>query len=301
MVLFDPNTALASEMADIGSALLLRWRDEEGRLFTGQYFPGKRIGDDPPPLFVTYYRCTGFLRGGVGDEWPLVSLAGYGISTLCINAAPYRLDAVERYNIGLSAVRSAVTLLASDGEIDGRKIGMGGLSFGSEVTLWAVINSGLLAAASVSSPVISQQYYLLGSIKGEAFLSGLSEYWQLGALGGETEDRWKRVSPALNLHKIKCPILMQLPEQEYMSSLDYMIPLVRDRRADVYVFPNEPHQKFQPRHKLAVYERNLDWFRFWLQGVEATDAAKKEQFARWEIMKARSSAECFSEYAQAKR
>src|SRR3546814_3313853 len=73
-------------------------------------------------------------------------------------------------------------------------------------------------------------------------------------------------SPTLNLDRIKAPILMQMPEQEYIHALDYTIPLIPDHRADLYVFPHEPHQKFQPRPKLAAYERNLDWFRFWLQG-----------------------------------
>jgi hypothetical protein len=55
-----------------------------------------------------------------------------------------------------------------------------------------------------------------------------------------------------------------------MYALEYEIPLIREHRADLYVFPNKPHQKFQPKHSLAVYERNLGWFRFWLQGYEDT-------------------------------
>jgi dipeptidyl aminopeptidase/acylaminoacyl peptidase len=124
-------------------------------------------------------------------------------------------------------------------------------------------------------------------MKGDVFFSGLREAWQLGA-PDETTARWRMISPALNLEKIHCPILMQMPEQEYMQTIDYAIPLIRDNRADLYVFPDEPHQKFQPKHKLAVYERNLDWFRFWLQGVEDHDPAKVEQYTHWQLMKARS-------------
>jgi len=79
---------------------------------------------------------------------------------------------------------------------------------------------------------------------------------------------------------------MQMPEQEYVIALDYAIPLMRDHRADLYVFPNEPHQKFQPRHKLAAYERNIDWFRYWLQGYEDPDPAKRDQYEHWRAMKA---------------
>jgi hypothetical protein len=61
--------------------------------------------------------------------------------------------------------------------------------------------------------------------------------------------------------------------------------LIREHRADLYVFPNEPHQKFQPKHKLAAYERNLDWFRFWLQGYEDPNPIKKQQYAHWREMR----------------
>jgi dipeptidyl aminopeptidase/acylaminoacyl peptidase len=283
-ILFDPNPALARDMAASAPSRLLRWTDASGQEFTGWFFPARKRNGVPPPLFVTYYSCTGFLRGGVGDEWPLASLAGSGISALCINAAPYHIDVVVRYDLGLSAVDSVVAKLASAGEIDRARVGMGGLSFGTEVTLWTLMKSDLLAAASVTSPGMSSNYYLLGSMKGDQFFSGLKQLWQLGT-PDETPGRWKMLSPTYNLDKIKAPILMQMPEQEYIHALDYTVPLLREHRADLYVFPNEPHQKFQPRHKLAAYERNLDWFRFWLQGYEDPDPGKREQYAHWREMR----------------
>jgi len=101
------------------------------------------------------------------------------------------------------------------------------------------------------------------------------------------------LSPAENLDVIKAPILMQMPEQEYVMALDYAVLLMRSHRADMYVFPDEPHQKFQPRHKLAAYERNIDWFRFWLQGHEDPDPAKREEYKRWRVMKAAGAGRSF--------
>jgi hypothetical protein len=34
-----------------------------------------------------------------------------------------------------------------------------------------------------------------------------------------------------------------------------------------------------------VFQRNLDWFRFWLKDEEDPDASKKEQYARWRQMR----------------
>lgn len=283
-LLFDPNAALAMDIAATAPARLLCWTDANGEVITGQFFAARPAGGVAPPLFITYYRCAGFLRGGTGEEWPLASLAELGISALCINAAPYRLDAVERYNLGLSAVRSAIDLLATEERIDRSKVGMGGLSFGTETALWVAIESDLLAAVSISSPVRSPNHYLFSSLKGDTFFSPFKELWQLGA-PDETPERWQVLSPAYNVEKIQEPVLMQMPEQEYIIALEYAIPLIRDRRADLYVFPHEPHQKFQPRHKLAAYQRNLDWFRFWLQGYEDPDPAKRKQYAHWRDMK----------------
>jgi len=53
------------------------------------------------------------------------------------------------------------------------------------------------------------------------------------------------------------------------------------RPAEMVVFPDEYHVKWQPAHRLAIYNRNLDWFRFWLQDYEDPDPAKTEQYTRW--------------------
>ena len=82
-LLFDPNATLRSRRWPIVERL--EWRSAEGRLFTGTMFmPRERAGR--LPLFLNYYRCEGFLRGGEGDEWPLATLANSGIASVCVNA-----------------------------------------------------------------------------------------------------------------------------------------------------------------------------------------------------------------------
>ena len=283
-VLFAPNAALAQEVAGSTPARLLRWKDAKGHAFTGQFYAAHGSASAAAPLFINYYLCTGFVRGGVGNEYPFASLAAHGISALCINHPPgFMMDAIARYEQGLAAVESAIDLLSKEGEIDSTRVGMGGLSFGSEVTTWVAMKSRLLAAASVSTPSMSSTYYLLGSIRGKLFTDALKMLWGLGS-PEKTPGRWRLLSPQFNLDKISAPILLQVPEQEYLAALDYAIPLMSKGMADLHVFPDEPHQKFQPRHKLAAYERNLDWFRYWLQGHEDPSPAKVEQYRHWEAM-----------------
>jgi hypothetical protein len=282
-VLFAPNAGLASDLQKSVATRFMRWKDAHGREFTGHLVVGSAQAETARPLFVTYYNCSGFLRGGVGDEWPLASFAQAGIAALCINAKPHKPDPIVRYDEGASAVKGIVSQLAGEGVVDPAKVGMGGLSFGSEVTLWVAAQTNLLAAASVTSPAVSPLYYLMGSLQGERFFTGLQAAWGLGAPEAMPA-QWRRLSPAFNRDRIGIPVLFQMPEQEYLYALDYVIPMVRQSQADLYVFPNEPHQKFQPTHKAAAYERNLDWFRYWLQGVEDPQPQKRGQYSRWELM-----------------
>ncbi|WP_337244686.1 Atxe2 family lasso peptide isopeptidase [Luteimonas sp. gir] len=285
-VLFEPNVALADALSAVPPAELLRWESADGQTYTGQFLPPRAIGGAPPPLFVTYYNCAGFLRGGVGDEWPLASLAERGIAALCINDPPgYVFDAVQRYGRGVAGVTAAVAQLAAAGRIDPAKVGMGGLSFGSEVALWAAIQTDVLAAVSVTSPTVEPNYHLFNALRSDAFFAEMKNAWGLGA-PDETPERWRLLSPAYQVERIRAPVLFQMPEQEYLYALGVSLPLVRQGRADLYVFPNETHQKFQPRHKLAAYERNLDWFRFWLQGHEDGHPSKVGQYASWRAMRA---------------
>lgn len=288
--LFQPNEGLEADIAATVPVRLLSWTDERGRLFTGYLFRAVRTPtENPPPLFVNFYHCHGFLRGGVGDEWPLASLAEHGITSVCINAIPeYRTDFVERYDQGRLAVEGLVKYLAARGEIDPSRVGMGALSYGSDVTLWTAVYSNVLAAASVSSPSVNEVYYLFNSLR-RNFHTGLAQMWDLGS-PDEARERWEAISPTYHLDEINVPILFQMPEQEYRLILEYALPLVRRRQADIYAFPDEAHNKFQPRHKLAAYIRNVDWFRFWLQdNYEDPDPLKADQYREWRAMRAEMS------------
>jgi len=284
-ILFEPNKGLEADIAATVPAKLIRWKDKQGREFTAQFFEARGASaGHPPPLFVNFYHCYGFLRGGVGDEWPFSTLAEDGISALCINAIPeYRFDAAARYDQGRAAVESVVKLLSAEGRIDRTRVGMGGLSYGSEVTLWTLTHSDVVTAASVSGVSVTPTLYLLNTLR-DTFRFQFRQEWQLGSLE-ETPKRWREVSPAYQLDRIKAPILFQLPEQEYRMTLEYSLPLAQRHEGDIYVFPDETHIKFQPRHKLAVYERNVDWFRFWLQDYEDPNPVKAGQYRIWRGMK----------------
>lgn len=281
LILVQPNPALEAGMPRFTP---ISWHDRSGRRFTGQLLrPGGAGG--PFPLFITYYSCSGYLRGGLGDEFPLRSLAEHGIAALCINRYPApdgNGKNTEAYRIAQSGIEAVVDLLARNGTIDRSKVGMGGVSFGGESTIWIAMHSRVLAATSIANVLLTPTYYWFNAVKGREIPKVLQTGW---GIGDPDHDRrgWRDLSPAFNADRIRTPLLMQLPEQEYRPNVELLARLQQaGTPVELWAFPDEVHIKWQPRHQLAANERNLDWFRYWLQGWIDPDPAKAAQYSRWQ-------------------
>jgi hypothetical protein len=289
-ILFDPNAQLRA--ARMPRVERLAWSSLDGRNFTGILLLPPEHSVGRLPLFVSYYSCGGFLSGGVGDELPFLPLASSGMAVACINTAPSEdvTDSVGRYENGLEAVRTLVDSLADLGVIDRHRVGMAGLSFGSEVTMWTAMNSNLLAAAAIASTQAEPAYYWHNAVRGRSQPEQMRRIWGLGA-PDETPEEWRRQSPALNVQRLTAPLLLQLPEQEARSVIELYARLTNSTTpAEMYVFPDAAHIKVQPRQRMSAHRRYLDWFRYWLQGYTDPDPARAEQYRRWDWLAARQRA-----------
>lgn len=286
-IVYDPNAALRSSYSP--SVEQLSWTTSNGTIVGGTLLtpPGSRPRS--APLFINYYACDGFLRGGEGDEWPVPSLLDSGFAVACVNAAPMKgpQDGVATYRTGKEAIESLVTLLERRGLIDRGKVAMGGFSFGSEVAMWTAANSDLLATVSIASAQTEPASYWMSTMGGGDRALRIRSVWGLGR-PEETPSRWKLVSHALHAARFRAPILFQLPEQEARRIPELFSRLeLAGVPTELLAFPDEAHVKLQPRHRFAVYQRNLDWFRYWLQDHRDPDHAKIEQYRRWDALKER--------------
>ena len=293
LVAIDLATRQTRTLADPNAGLIrpgppqfepLSWADRAGHRFTGQLMVplGQR---NPVPLFVTYYACDGYLRGGVGDEYPLRQLAADGIAALCINRLPTALglgDQIEEYRLALAGVSAAIERLVGRKLVDPARVGMAGLSFGSEVTGWVATHSDLLAAAAISSILLAPSRYWSDVLVGPDVVAIRHQVWGVGEPDHDFA-RWREISPVMNIAAFHAPLLMQMSEQEFRDNLELAAKLrLSPTPVDLWVYPDEPHIKVQPRHQFAVYERNLDWFRFWLQGYIDPAPAKLQQYRFWQ-------------------
>lgn len=287
MTLFDPNRNLRRQTHPQVEQLTYKLGD--GRAATGilLYRPG--LLPAKAPLFVTYYSCGGYLRGGTGDPFPLEPLVDSGFVVACLNIIPFTAwgEGPDRDRDALASVSALVTLLERRGWIDPARVGMGGFSMGSEATMWVAMNSRMLAAAAVVSAQYEPTDYWMGAMRGSHIPQELKEFQQAGSPDQDPE-RWKTISPALNTERIKAPLLMQMSEQEFRGGIELFSRLSNTTTpVEMYAFPDEAHIKIQPRHQLAVYRRNLDWFRYWLQGQIDHDPALAAQYRRWDALRRR--------------
>jgi hypothetical protein len=54
---------------------------------------------------------------------------------------------------------------------------------------------------------------------------------------------------------------------------------------DMFVFPGEHHVKWQPAHRLAVYERALDWFDYWLRDLRSPAPQRQAELSYWDSLR----------------
>ncbi len=301
--IFDPNPELAA--MTLGSVRRLRWRTPHGLEAWGDLV----LPPDAPrgarlPMVVVQYHSDGFLRGGTNDEYPIYAFAAQGIAVLSLErpatwasqfAGLRSADELERVNYRdwaerrslLASLLAGVDAAVETGAIDSDKVGITGLSDGATTVRFALINAPRFAAAAISTCCLEPKTVMTyGGIAWARFNRAMG-------FPGVLDDHpifWKPMSLAYNAAAIDTPLLMQLSDDEYLLALEPFEALREaGKPVEMHVFPDEHHGKWQPAHRLAIYQRNLDWFAYWLQGRRSPDPAKQDQYARWDRLRAERS------------
>lgn len=243
-----------------------------------------------PLVFTNYVSNPGF-DASTGDEVPILALLEHGIAVFAMNSreanilstsGDFRVE-INRVVKPLRAMEWIYHKLADEGIIDTSKCGLTGLSYGAEIAMYGYWKSNIFRAVSVSTGSWEPVDYVLGGIPYSKHLD--SRGFALPADG--TYTKWKELSAGLNVRPDLPPLLLQSPDGEEYGSVETWFRLRRiGLPVEWFVYAGEGHVKRSPANKWWVYRRNLDWFRFWLQGDEDPDPAKKDQYARWRELRA---------------
>lgn len=294
-LLFDPNPGFAS--LTLGRVERLHLTNAMGLPSVADlvlpvgYRPGQLH-----PLVVVQYDTRGFLRGGTGDEYPIQAFAARGYAVLSIGRPASVSEAISdpteagRVDLAgfadrrstLSTVETGVRQVIGRGIADPARIGLTGMSNGATTATYALLHSNLFAAVEMSQccfdttlptrvgPAAARHFYAQGypmlTADGEAF--------------------WREISLSRNARRVRTPILLQVADDELMSALESYTALREvDAPVDMFVFPDEHHAKWQPAHRLAIYERALDWFDYWLRNVRSQAPERQSELLHWDSLR----------------
>jgi len=258
-------------------------------VYPKDYQKGKRY-----PLVIVQYRSGGFLRGGVGDEQPIHVYAQHGMAVLSFDSpevvfydkvAEPRKNAITRYRYTIvqrgpaTAIENMLSRLDKRGVIDRERVGISGLSYGSTILDSALLGRDYAAASAAYSITTSPNYTYSASSNLGKLYDSIFGGPPFSAQGYEMR---RKFSIETNAAKIDTPFLLQVADREaYYSMLNYNALKDAGKPVEMIIYPDEYHVKWQPAHKYLVYRRNLDWFNFWLRGVEDPAPEKREQYQRW--------------------
>jgi dipeptidyl aminopeptidase/acylaminoacyl peptidase len=190
---------------------------------------------------------------------------------------------------------SAVEMLDRRGLIDRDKVGIIGFSRSGWYTEFTLTHSHVQYHAATLTDNVGYtmgEYWLTPEIDG-----GYDAMYD-GPPYGKTLKSWMDYSISFNLDKIHTPVLMENMGYGALYDRNDVLPISLAERYEIlsglnrlnkpvelYYYPNENHLPKDPQARLASLERNVDWYRFWLQGYERPNPKDPDQYKRWEHLR----------------
>jgi len=296
-ILFDPNAELRSLTQ--GRALWHTWETSTGYLGRGimilpdDYRPGKTY-----PAVITTYACgNGFLRGGSGDNASEYVLAKHGFIAVCVNVPVSEIlmretDKSRIYPVYCDIILGLIADLTKSGKLDPSRVGLSGQSLGANAGAYCISHSNSLAAAAFrhgSYPELAR-WELFDTSAAARGPSGVYARLGLPDPRNDPTGKWDRMSVSHHAANINAPTLLELDDLEHLGALPLWSAMRDEGKAvEMYVFPEDTHLLIQPIHMLVNFERQLDWFRFWLKNEEDVTVDKPAQYERWNRLREMTS------------
>jgi dipeptidyl aminopeptidase/acylaminoacyl peptidase len=281
----------------LGAVENIEWIDELGYPCKGylikpvEFEPGKKY-----PLVIMVKGWGDFFLADTHFQtaFPPQPLAAAGFLVLMANVLS--LDQIpegypgkmgEAYQF-ISMVKSAVEALDRRRLVDKSNVGIIGFSSTSWQTDFMITHSDFpfAAVSSADSGIRNYgSYWMLNSKK------SMNDYEDVlgGPPYGLTLENTLRFAPAFNAQNVKSPVLMEYSSfpGDLTGNMEFFVALKRQGKAvDMFYYPNGEHVLDTPGERIASLQRNVDWFRFWMQGFEnAAPPYDPEQYVRWESLR----------------
>lgn len=288
-LLWNPNPQLANVI--LAPATVYRWTDTSGYQWRGALLlPATSMPLSGYPLVIQthgFHNEHEFMPdGSYTTGMAAQPLASSGIAVLQMDD---RADKHTRPTSGeaddaVRGILAAIDSLSSTGRIDRERIGLIGFSR----THWYVERALEVAPerfrAATLIDGIDQSYVtdILFAVDSPIARAD-QEHANDGPPFGKGLEQWFISAPGFHLDKISTPVRLEaitpaslLGEWEIYSALRQ-----QNKSVDLVEIPEGQHILQKPQERYASQQGNVDWFRFWLQGVARRDAEDQAQYQRW--------------------
>jgi dipeptidyl aminopeptidase/acylaminoacyl peptidase len=259
------------------------------------YTPGKKY----PLVIMNRARESFFVSdGSYTTAFPPQVLAGHGFAVLMteyffdVKQLPKGFPGglAEAYN-WMAMVESGIDTLVSRGIVDRAKVGLIGFSRTSWKTDFMLTHSDFQFAAvsSADGGIYNYGSYWFNNHSG---VMKDAESVMGGPPYGKTLENWLKYAPAFNASNVRCPLLMEYTGHAHLpygpiGAFELFTALYRqDKPVELYFYPLGDHPLDTPSERVASLQRNVDWFRFWIQGYEGVPPVyDTDQYERWRVLR----------------
>jgi len=199
------------------------------------------------------------------NAWPQL-LAARGYQVLMVNprgSIGYGEKFVKANRAGWGGgdfkdLMAALDTVIARGETDPNRLGIGGWSYGGEMTQWAITQTNRFKAAVTGGGVFDQ------TLEFGTEDSPAEDEWYFGT-PWEHPDVFARNSPATYIRNATTPTLILHGEDDHNNPVSQSRELYRALKrygveSELIIYPGEGHLPRQEKHQIDMLERMLEWF-----------------------------------------
>ena len=225
--------------------------------------PGEKLplvllvhGGSSSNFFAAYYWETAWAQ----------LLAAHGYLVLMVNprgSNGYSEDFMKanRGDLGGGDYRDLIAVLdavIAEGEADPNRLGIGGWSYGGEISAWAITRTNRFKAAVAGASVFDQQAEF------ETEDGPAEDEWQFGT-PWEHPDVFARNSPATYIGNAHTPTLILDGEEDASNPVGQSKGLYRALKhlgfeTEMVLYPGEGHSPRKGSYNIDMFERILNWY-----------------------------------------
>ncbi len=293
-------TSLNQQLADkqLPSASEIQWKSKDGTVVAGWLLlpPEHTQYQEPLPLITFVHggpstpMSVGFAEHFRRWPYPFEAYALNGMAVFYPNyrgnttfgkafASPGRIDGAP-----VEDIVSGIENLVEEGIADPKRLAISGFSWGAWLGPMVMTRHRQFQAASFAEG--AGNYVTVYDLSSRGVNRGGHDDI-IGASLYDDPTRYLRLSPALHFRGLKTASLFEAGSQ---SAAIFMMGYPKaaryaDMPTEFVIYPQTGHNPSRPNVQKESAIRNLDWFRFWLQGYEDPDPKKSVQYERWREMR----------------